>query len=260
MLELMNITKSFKQGLLHSGSQSVLDDVSLSLERGKTVGIMGDSGSGKTTLARIAIRTVDPDSGKIFLDGSDITHLSSNKMRMYRSLLQMIFQHPEGALNPELKLEKSLDEALLKSGIPRNKLNDAKNEICYEMNIPKSLLSRYPMQVSGGEIQRVALARVMAFDPIYLFMDEPTSMLDASIQAHILNIIERRSKKTNMGIALITHDLDIVRKMCDDLVILHQGRIIGKGIVDDVLYENDHEYIKKLVSSWDASKNIEKYL
>jgi ABC-type dipeptide/oligopeptide/nickel transport system, ATPase component len=260
MLELVNVSKSFKRGLLHNGHQTVLDNVSFSLERGRTLGIMGDSGSGKTTLARIAVRTIDPDDGKVFLEDTDITSLSSNKMSLYRSQLQMIFQHPEGALNPELKLDESLSEALLKSGIPRSRLKDVKDDVCGEMNISPTLLNRYPMQVSGGEIQRVALARAMAFNPNYLFMDEPTSMLDVSIQAHILNFINEKSKRNNMGIVFITHDLDIVRKMCDDILILYRGNTIGLGTVEDILENNSHEQIKNLVDFWDASKNIEEHL
>lgn len=260
MLELRGITKSFRKGAFNRSLQNVLDDVDLLIERGKKVGVMGDSGSGKTTLARIAVRMIDPDKGTIHLDGSDLTNLSSNRMRDYRSQLQMAFQHPEGALDPEMKLCGSLDEALLKSGTPRNRLKDKRDEVCIEMNIPEALLSRYPMQVSGGEIQRVALARVLAFNPSYLFMDEPTSMLDVSIQAHILNVILKRSKRTNMGLVLITHDLDIVRAVCDDVAILYQGKIIGNGKIKEVFEGDRHPYIREMVTSWDLSKEIGNYI
>ena len=259
MLELRNITIAFRQGILRRTSRPVLDDVSLALDKGEVLGIIGDSGSGKTTIARIAARLVNPDSGRVLIDGEDITGLSARGMARYRSRLQLVFQSPEGALDPEMTLGESLREAAAKSQARRKGIDAAIQDLCAEFGIKRELLSRYPMQVSGGEIQRVALSRALVFDPDYIILDEPTSMLDASVQAHILTALVERQKETGMGMALITHDLDVIRAICTRLVVLDGGRVIADGDVDDVLSRPDG-YIHRYVSDWDMLSKLSPYI
>ena len=253
MLELQHINISFRKGLIGRGSKPVLEDVSLNISKGELVSIIGFSGSGKTTLARIAVRSINPDSGKIILDGEDISKLSFKDMSRYRSRLQMVFQHPEGALNPEMTLGDSLREAVRKAGYSGKDFEDKLDSLCSELDIKKELLNRYPMQVSGGEIQRIALARALAFDPDYIFMDEPTSMLDASVQAQILKVI--LSRKECMGIVLVTHDLDIVRGISDRVIAIDRGRIVAEGKAEEV-FSSQIPYIKDYVSSWTELESI----
>ena len=151
MLELKDINMTFRSGLINHSVTKVLSDVNLNIERGKVFGLIGNSGSGKTTLAKIAVRLIDPTSGRIIIDGDDITMLNFSKMRAYRSRLQMVFQHPETAVNPEMKLGASLKEALVKSGVSRDRMKDTITETCNIMGISESILSRYPTQVSGGD-------------------------------------------------------------------------------------------------------------
>ncbi len=247
MLELQHINISFRKGLIGRGSKPVLDDVSLNISKGELVSIIGFSGSGKTTMARIAVRSINPDKGKIILDGEDISKLGFKDMSKYRSRLQMVFQHPEGALNSEMTLGDSLREAVRKAGYSGKDFEEKLDSMCSELDIKKELLNRYPMQVSGGEIQRIALARALAFDPDYIFMDEPTSMLDASVQAQILKVI--LSRKEHMGIVLVTHDLDIVRSISDRVIAIDRGRIVAEGKAEEVL-SSQIPYIKDYVSSW----------
>jgi len=256
MLELRNIVKDFHQGSLIRSTFRVLDDVSFDLKKGKIVGMTGESGSGKTTLARIALRLMEPTSGSIILDDLDITHMPLRRLRPLRNRFQIVFQHPEGALDPELRIHESLREALIMSGTPRNAIRERMTEVCSEVNLLSELLDRYPSQVSGGEVQRAVLARVMSFHPDYLFLDEPTSMLDVSVQAFILDFIRKRVKNEGMGIVLITHDVDIIRCMCSDVLVLSNGTIVDRGPVENVLNERSDGPASKIVRLWDSQKEL----
>lgn len=255
MLELKSVSLAFKQGLLNRTVNPVLRDVDFTVEKGDFIGLIGDSGSGKTTLARTAVRSINPDCGRIILDGEDITVMGSKDMSRYRFRLQMVFQHPEGALNPEMTLGDSIKEALLKSGASAERIREELEDVCSKVGIDSGLLSRYPYQVSGGEIQRAVLSRVMAFRPDYLFLDEPTSMLDASVQAHILSLIRNAHEASGMGIVLITHDLDIVRAVCKKTAVMDGGRIVDFGSTSRVLSGVGSEYVKRYVGVWDSLKN-----
>jgi len=257
MLELHGVSKEFRDGVLGRRRVRVLEGVSLNIERGKFMGLVGESGSGKTTLARIALRLIDASSGTITLDGTDITDLDQNKLRPLRKRMQIIFQHPEGALDPRYKLRGSVQEVLLKSGTPRARLGERTDELCALVNLPTDLLDRYPHQVSGGEVQRIALARVLAFEPDYLFLDEPTSMLDLSVQAHVMSVIRTVASRKDMGVVIISHDVDLIRSMCASTGVLHEGRLIATGATDRVLTNPDNDHVKAMVDSWDLQK---KYL
>ncbi len=256
MLELENVTKVFHQGRLTRSSFKVLDGVSFRLEKGEIVGITGESGSGKTTLARIALRLMDPTSGSIFLDDADITHMSMRQLRPLRGRMQIVFQHPEGALDPEMRIRDSVREALMMSGTPKNAVRERMMDACSEVNLPAELLDRYPSQVSGGEVQRAVLARVMSFHPEYLFLDEPTSMLDVSVQAFILDFIRARARKDGTGIALITHDIDIIRCMCSKAVVLSEGGIVDSGDVTCVLNGGQDRPSSSMVRLWDSQMEL----
>ncbi len=256
MLELRNVCKTYPSGFLSRRSRVVLNDFSMKLERGSIVGITGESGSGKTTIAKIALRLINPSSGSIILDDVDITRLSMEKMRPYRKSMQIVFQHPEGALDPKYRIGESIKEALLKAGAPQENIAARIAEACSQANLPQGLLDRYPSQVSGGEIQRAAFARALAFEPDYMFLDEPTSMLDVSVQAYILNLIRSESSRRSMGVALITHDLDIIRSMCSETILISRGEMVACGTTDDVLRGNGDERVSKLVLAWDAQKNV----
>ena len=255
MLELIDVSKTYSGGFLSRQSRIVLKDINVQVKRGRFLGITGESGSGKTTIARIALRLINPTSGTILLDGTDITNLSMKKMISHRDKVQIVFQHPEGALDPTYTISESICEALLKSGTPRSKLNDAVTEACARVNIPVDLLDRHPGQVSGGEIQRAALARVLSFEPDYLFLDEPTSMLDVSVQAYILNLIRREAEKLDMGVVLITHDLDIIRSMCNDTIVISEGFVKAEGATDTIL-NPETSPVTTLVRSWEAQKDV----
>ena len=259
MLELNNISMSFSQGIVNRTTKPVLDGVSISVDRGEVLGLMGDSGSGKTTLAKIAVRLINPDSGTVVMDGEDITKYNFRKMSSYRSRIQLVFQNPEGALNPEMTLGDSLREAVYKSRIRSMGITNAVDHLCTELGIKKELLTRYPSQVSGGEIQRIALSRVLAMQPDYLLLDEPTSMLDASVQAYILSVLREHQRKHGTGIVLITHDLDIIRSVCDRVAVIDKGKLIGYGGISEVLDDSDNDYIRRYTENWHALGELTPY-
>ena len=254
MLELKGICKEYHRGLVRRSARRVLDDVTLNVQNGKVIGLTGESGSGKTTVARVALRLTDPTAGTVVLDGEDITNYSMKRMRPLRRRMQIVFQHPEGALDPEFRIRESIQEALIRSGNPRNIIKDRVSEVCAEVKLPTELLDRYPSQVSGGEIQRAALARVLSFGPDYLFLDEPTSMLDVSVQAFILDLIRGRTKRDGMGVVLITHDIEIIRCMCSEVMVLSKGKMVDSGPVETVLSEDGRRYSRELVNIWDAQR------
>ena len=253
---MKNISMSFSHGVINRSSKPVLDDVSVSVDRGETLGLMGDSGSGKTTLAKIAVRLINPDAGNVVIDGEDITRYDFKRMSSYRSRLQLVFQNPEGALNPEMTLGDSLREAVFKSKMRSMGITNAVDSLCAELGIKKGLLSRYPSQVSGGEIQRIALSRVLAMRPDYLFLDEPTSMLDASVQAFIFSVLRDHQKQFGTGMVLITHDLDIIRHMCDRVAVIDKGRLVGYGPTSEVLDGSDDGYIRRYCDNWNKLEKL----
>lgn len=249
MLELVNISKSYRTGLFGRNAKPALIDASVSLDRGELVGLVGESGCGKSTLARIALKLIRPTGGRIYLGGADVTDMPERQFRPYRRRLQILFQHPESALDPQYTLRASLYEAFDRAGIARDARVPCLEQIADTVSLPLGLLDRYPGQVSGGEVQRAALARVLALKPDYLVLDEPTSMLDVSTQAQIMQTIKTIKDLDHVGILLISHDLDLIRASCDRVLVMNGGRIVEKGSTDRVFQHPEHSYTRFLLES-----------
>lgn len=196
----------------------ILDNVDVNIEDGETVAVMGASGSGKSTLARILLRLEKADSGKIVFDKKDITHMFHSQLREFRKSVQFISQRPESFLDPMMKLDISLREGLNVFSLP-----NSEEKIDYFLDVVqlnKSILQKYPHQVSGGEIQRICIARALILEPKMLILDEPTSMLDISVQAQILNLLKRIQKEQNLSYFYITHDNVLAKYLCDRVLFL----------------------------------------
>jgi peptide/nickel transport system ATP-binding protein len=247
MLELIGVSKDFRTGFMGRNRKLAVDGVSLRLKEGEILGLVGESGCGKSTLGRMAVKLLSPSGGRIVLDWKDVTDLPERQFRDYRRRIQIIFQHPESALDPHFTLLASIRESFDRIGIPKGERQAVLERLADEVSLPLDILDRYPNQVSGGEIQRAVLTRVFAFKPRYLILDEPTSMLDVSVQAHILQFLKTKAKQDRVGMLFISHDLEVVRAMCDRVMVMKEGRIVEEGPVKKVLSAPDTPYMQVLV-------------
>lgn len=223
MLRAIDIYKTFSKHQF-GGSYIVLDGCNIHIKAGEILGMMGASGCGKSTFARILLRLLKCDSGKILFHGNDITNISNNGLLDFRRKVQFISQRPESFFDPIMKLEKSFMEPL---DIFDIKVSDYEiDEILDLVKLNKNLLDRYPHQLSGGEIQRLSIARALILKPDLLILDEPTSMLDISVQAQILQLLKRIHIEKNMSYLFISHDKDVVNWFCDRVVYMKNRKIV----------------------------------
>lgn len=225
MLKAENICKTYWERSAKK-EQIVLDNCSLEIASGQVVGLMGPSGCGKSTLARILLRLVPLTSGKIIFNGQDITHTSNNKLQDFRKKVQFISQRPESFFDPIITLGKSLMEPLKIFNLRYS--DDEIQSVLELVKLNKALLTRYPHQVSGGEIQRLSIARALLLKPQLLILDEPTSMLDISVQAQILHLLKNIQRERNLSYLFIAHDKDVINWMCDEVLVMDAGVLVSK--------------------------------
>ncbi|HII80381.1 MAG TPA: ABC transporter ATP-binding protein [Methanosarcina sp.] len=217
-------------------TSEVFKNVSFSVTRGETLGLFGKSGSGKTTIGRCIVGLEKPTGGEILVQGVDILKMEKKEFRKLRPKIQMIFQHPETSLDPRMKAFENLIEPLkLHSGLKRDALMKRGEELAELTGLRPEHLARYPGHLSGGEIQRIVLARIMALSPDFIVADEPTSMLDVSVQAQILRLMQKLQRETGVSYLLISHDLEVLKKVCHRIAYLENGTItsienINRGI------------------------------
>lgn len=218
------------------GTSEVFKNVSFSVAPGETLGLFGKSGSGKTTIGRCIVGLEKPTGGEIRVKGKDILSMSKKEFRKLRPKVQMVFQHPETSLDPRMKAFENLIEPLkLHSGLKKDALLKRGEKLAELTGLLPEHLARYPSHLSGGEIQRIVLARIMALSPDFIVADEPTSMLDVSVQAQILRLMQKLQKETGVSYLLISHDIEVLRKVCHRIAYLKNGTItsienINRGI------------------------------
>jgi peptide/nickel transport system ATP-binding protein len=210
------ITKTY--GKKTANRVSVLTDFSLDLSAGETVGLVGPSGCGKSTFARILAGLEKPDSGTILYQKKDIYAVNRDEWRQYRRGVQMIFQDPTGSFNPVHTIRQSLSMVLTHAGVPRAQHQEVLKEMLYNVGVHPEILGRYPDQISGGQAQRVAIARVLIMQPAVMILDEPTSALDVSVQAQILHLFKKVQQDNNIAYLFISHDASVVEFMADRIV------------------------------------------
>lgn len=208
------------------GTLEVFRNVSFSVSRGETLGLFGKSGSGKTTIGKCIVGLERPTGGEIRVQGANVLNMGKKEFRKLRPKIQMIFQHPETSLDPRMKAFENLIEPLkLHSGLKQEVLLKRGEELAELTGLRPEHLARYPVQLSGGEIQRIVLARIMALSPDFIVADEPTSMLDVSVQAQILRLMQKLQRETGVSYLLISHDLEVLRKVCHRIAYLDNGTI-----------------------------------
>ena len=249
ILEVKDLTKHFKAG----GKQIVhaVDGVSFSLEKGKTLGIVGESGCGKSSCARTIIRMYDPTAGQIILDGDDITNLKQKQLKPYRRKMQMIFQDPYASLNARMTVRDIIAEPLIAHGVVSNK--EKANDIVYPMlervGLTKEHANRYAHEFSGGQRQRVGIARALVLEPQLVICDEPISALDVSIQAQVINLLKDFQEEKKVSYLFIAHDLSMVRYVSDDVGVMYLGQMVELCEADEIYAHPLHPYTKGLLGS-----------
>ena len=229
----------------------VLKGVSVRIARGETVGIVGESGSGKTTLGRVLLRLVDATAGRVEFDGQDITHLPETGMRPLRRRMQPIFQDPLACLNPRHTIRRIVTEPMLFHGVAVGRSDaDARARGIFEkFSLPLACLDRHPHELSGGQRQRVGIARAALLAPDFVLADEIVSGLDVSTQAQALNLLGALSRDLGLAMAFISHDLSVIRAVCDRVYVLRLGEIVEEGPCDRVFADPRHEYTRTLIDA-----------
>jgi oligopeptide/dipeptide ABC transporter ATP-binding protein len=254
LLEVHNLKKYFpiRGGLLNQvvADFKAVDDVSFSVPRGKTLGLVGESGSGKTTIGRCILRLIEPTAGEVLFDGVDITQSSEKEMRARRSDMQMIYQSPAASLNGRMTVGQIIGEPLwIHHGTSAQNARDRVMELMHIVGLKEEHYFRFPHEFSGGQQQRVGIARALAIQPQLLILDEPTSALDVSVQAQILNLLDDLQNQFELTYLFISHDLGVVRYMCDEVALLYLGQIVEVADVQTVFEEPKHPYTQALISA-----------
>lgn len=252
ILSLQSVSKYFttSDGLFSSGRQfAALDNVSLDIKEGASLGIVGESGSGKTTIARLICSIYKADSGNIFYKDKNILSLNNDEKREYRKNVQMVFQDPNNTLNPKLTIKSSLIDGIKKYiTSDKNKINEHLESLMEMVGLPFEYLERYPHEFSGGQRQRISIARALSINPQVIIADEPVSSLDVSVQAQILNLM-KSLQKNGITLILISHSLAVVSNLCENIAVMQKGRLLEYGNTDNVLSSPKTEYTKNLLAA-----------
>ena len=249
ILEVNDLTKHFKVGrkqIVHA-----VDGVSFKLEKGKTLGLVGESGCGKSTCARTIIRMYDPTAGQILLNGTDITNMKQKELKPLRKNMQMIFQDPYASLNARMTVRDIIAEPLIAHGIVKKKeeANDLVYPILEKVGLTKEHANRYAHEFSGGQRQRVGIARALILQPELVICDEPISALDVSIQAQVINLLKDFQDEKGLSYLFIAHDLSMVRYVSDDVGVMYLGQLVEISESDEIYKNPLHPYTKGLLGS-----------
>jgi oligopeptide transport system ATP-binding protein len=233
------------------GDIRAVDDVTFSIEAGKTVGLVGESGSGKTTVGRSILKLIPATSGRVKFEGRDILPMSERQFRPLRSRMQMIFQDPYGSLNPRFTIGEIVSEALEIHfpGMSRPDRSDRVAELLNLVGLKSDMMRRYPHEFSGGQRQRIGIARALAVKPDFIVCDEPVSALDVSVQAQIVNLLQDLQEQFGIAYLFIAHDLAVVEHISDHVLVMHRGKIVESASAEAIYHDPRHEYTKTLLAA-----------
>ena len=250
LLRVENLKKYFPT---HSGMLHAVDDVSFSLAKGETLGVVGESGCGKSTLGRTILRLHEPTAGKVFFRGEDITNADKKKMKELRRDMQIIFQDPFASLNPRMTVAQTIQESLLIQGLFKKSdkagLEKRVKELMDLVGLSPRLINSYPHELDGGRRQRIGIARVLALNPEFIVCDEPVSALDVSIQAQILNLMQDLQDSFGFSYLFITHDLSVVKHLSNEIMVMYLGKMVEKAKTEDLFRNPVHPYTQALLSA-----------
>ena len=251
VLEANELTKVYKERAFFGKGREVVaaDKVTLTLRKGRTLGIVGESGSGKSTVARCIVRLIDPTSGGVRLAGREIADISRRLLQPHRQKIQIVFQDPYRSLNPRVTVGDSIAEGPINYGVSQADAMKRARELLELVGLPADAVSRYPHQFSGGQRQRIAIARALALDPDVLVADEAVSALDVSVQAQVLELLDEIQKRLGIAILFITHDLRVAAQICDEVVVMQHGRVVEQGPAAEVLTHPKEAYTRALLEA-----------
>lgn len=252
LLQVQGLTKRFPIGTMRRKLLYAVDDVSLTIGEGECIGLVGESGCGKSTLARVLARLVDPTEGEILLSGTDIGNIAARSFggSPLRRDIQVVFQDPTESLNPGFTVFQAIADPLkrLVGGASKD-ISEMVLQALDEVGLPREYANRYPHQLSGGQKARVGIARAIAVKPKLLVLDEPTSALDVSVQSLILHLLAKLQKQRNMSYLFVSHDLNVVRLLCDKIAVMYLGRIVEFGTANSIFYDPRHPYTRALIDA-----------
>jgi len=228
-----------------------VDGVSFDIRRGESVGLLGESGCGKTSMGRLLLKLEDITGGSIHFDGEELSKVQRKELKNFRSKAQLIFQNPFDAINPRFSIRATLSEPLENAGIPKSEREDRIIKALELVKLPEpaQFLDRYPHQLSGGQLQRVVMARALILQPEFVVADEPVSMLDVSVRAGVLNVFRDVRDRLGLTAIYISHDLALVRYVCERTIVMYLGRIMEDGPTEDIVHDPLHPYTKALVAA-----------
>jgi peptide/nickel transport system ATP-binding protein len=247
LLQVENLKKYFEvpQGYLHA-----VDDVSFSIGRGETLGVVGESGCGKSTLGRVVLHLLDSTDGKIIFEGEDITHVSAAKQKELSGRMQIIFQDPFSSLDPRMTVYQTISEAMLIAGkLSHSEIKDRVLELMDIVGLARRFVNTYPHELDGGRRQRIGIARALSIRPEFIVCDEPVSALDVSIQAQILNLLIDIQEETGIAYIFITHDLSVVKHISNHIIVMYLGQVVEKVASEELFSKPIHPYTKALLGA-----------
>ena len=255
LLEIRNLTKIYPLGESvfgggGKGEVRAVDDVSLDIETGETVGLVGESGSGKSTFGRLVLRLIEPTSGNIKLNGRDLLAASRSEIRQLRRDMQIIFQDPFGSLDPRMKVEDVIAEPLIiHEKLSRETRRTRVSELLRAVGLDQSALPRYPHEFSGGQRQRIGIARALALKPKFIVADEPVSALDVSVGAQIVNLLAQLQREFGLTYLFISHSMPVVRYLATRVAVMYRGKIVEVGATEQITANPAHAYTRSLLAA-----------
>lgn len=248
ILVVKNLKKYFKtkRGMLHA-----VDDVSFTIEKGKTLGVVGESGCGKSTTGRAILRLLEPTSGQVIFEGKDVTKLKRREMKKLRREMQIIFQDPFSSLDPKMTVNEIIREPIVLNKLIRDKkeIENRVLELMKTVGLAERLYGAYPHELDGGRRQRIGIARALAMNPKFIVCDEPVSALDVSIQAQILNLLKELQAELGLTYIFITHDLAVVNHFADEIAVMYLGQLVEKAPAEELFANPLHPYTQALLSA-----------
>jgi oligopeptide transport system ATP-binding protein len=253
VLQVRNLVKHYERRPLFGGKPEVVravDGVSFDIRAGETLGLVGESGCGKSTAGRTIVRLEEATSGQADFDGTDLFALEGNRLRAFRRHMQIVFQDPDGSLNPRMRVGRAIAEGLqIHQIVPKQKIPERVEALLTEVGLDPAAANRYPHEFSGGQRQRIGIARALAVEPAFLVCDEPVSALDVSVQAQIINLLVDLQQRRGLAYLFIGHDLAVVRLVAQRTAVMYLGRFVETGPTDDVLTAPHHPYTQALLSA-----------